>query len=185
MAQRSPRTRPRFRLLGNCAFALTYVAMRAAGALARLHSHGRFTKRAVASVREALERGETVYILGIGAGGHNAGVGLIEASKARGIRLLANHEEERFRALKHFQRFPHQSVDQAVASMKVLGIDRTTIDFHLTIVDPKTYSKTWETEPRQAKLKPGVEIPESFCVASEEEEFAKRIRAPAARKTGK
>ena len=128
MAQRSPRTRPRFRLLGNCAFALTYVAMRAAGALARLHSHGRFTKRAVASVREALERGETVYILGIGAGGHNAGVGLIEASKARGIRLLANHEEERFRALKHFQRFPHQSVDQAVASMKVLGIDRTTID---------------------------------------------------------
>jgi carbamoyltransferase len=87
-----------------------------------------FTKRRIASVRAALERGETVYILGIGAGGHNAGVGLVEASKARGIRLLANHEEERFRAIKHFQRFPHQSVDQLVASTKALGIDRSRID---------------------------------------------------------
>ena len=40
-----------------------------------------------------------------------------------------------------------------------------------------------EAEPRVIKLKPGVEIPESFCVASEEEEFAKRIREPASRQT--
>jgi hypothetical protein len=30
-----------------------------------------------------------------------------------------------------------------------------------------------------------VEIPESFCVASEEEEFNRRIREPAARQPGK
>jgi len=40
-------------------------------------------------------------------------------------------------------------------------------------------------DPRIIKLKPGVEIPESFCVASEEEAFTKRIREPAARQTGK
>ena len=34
MAHRSARTRPRFQFLGNCAFALTYAAMRVAGALA-------------------------------------------------------------------------------------------------------------------------------------------------------
>jgi hypothetical protein len=64
-------------------------------------------------------------------------------------------------------------------------IDQNTIQFNLTIIDPKTYTKTWETEPRQIKSKPGVEIPESFCVASEEEEFNRRIREPAARQPGK
>jgi len=62
-------------------------------------------------------------------------------------------------------------------------VDANTIQFNLTIDDPKTYTKTWETEPRVIKSRPGVEIPESFCVASEEEEFTRRIREPAARKT--
>jgi hypothetical protein len=63
--------------------------------------------------------------------------------------------------------------------------DRDTIEYKLTIDDPKTYTKTWVTEPRLIKSKPGVEIPESFCVASEEAEFARRIREPAARQPGK
>ena len=63
--------------------------------------------------------------------------------------------------------------------------DRNTIEFNLTIDDPKTYTKTWVTEQRVAKLRPGVEISESLCVASEEEEFTRRIREPAARQTGK
>ena len=75
------------------------------------------------------------------------------------------HSEE-MRTIEHYRR-----------------VDHTTIQFNLTIDDPKTYTKTWEAEPRVIKLKPGVEIPESFCVASEEEEFAKRIREPAARQT--
>ena len=125
MVMRTARTRPRFRLLGSCAYALSYAGLRVAGMFFGLHSYGAFAKRRIASVREAIERGETVYVVGIGAGGHNAGVGLIEASKDRGIRLLANHEEERFRAIKHFQHFPHLSVDQLVASMEALGIDRS------------------------------------------------------------
>ena len=64
-------------------------------------------------------------------------------------------------------------------------VNHDTIEFNLTIDDPKTYTKTWYADPRVIKLKPGVEIPESFCVASEEEEFARRIREPAARQTGR
>jgi hypothetical protein len=64
-------------------------------------------------------------------------------------------------------------------------VDRNTIEFNLVIDDSKTYTKTWNAEPRIIKLKPGVEIPESFCVASEEEEFNRRIREPAARQLGK
>jgi len=78
---------------------------------------------------------------------------------------------------------PHSDEMKTIENYR--RIDRNTIEYKLTIVDPKTYTKTWVTEPRLAKLKPGVEIPQSFCVASEEEEFARRIRQPAARKTGK
>ena len=128
MATRIARTGPRFRLLGKVAFGLTYALLRFAGNLARLHSpYGRYAKRRIASMRRAIERGETVFVLGIGPGGHNAGVGLIEASKSRGIRIVANHEEERFRAIKHFQRYPHQSVDVLLAQMKSLGIDRSKV----------------------------------------------------------
>jgi carbamoyltransferase len=128
MLARTVRTRPRFALLGRAAFAATYAMARLAGALARFHSpHGRYAEERLASMREKLERGETVYVLGIGPGGHNAGVGLIEASKAHGIRLIANHEEERFRAIKHFQRYPGTCVDVAIEQMKDLGIDPSRI----------------------------------------------------------
>ena len=78
---------------------------------------------------------------------------------------------------------PHS--DQMRTIERYRRVDHNTIQFNLIIDDPKTYTKTWNAEPRLIKLKPGVEIPESFCVASEEEEFARRIRAPAARQTGR
>ena len=99
---------PRFPRLGAAAFAATYPLARLAGRHAGgLHSPtGAYARERIASMRQRLARGETVYVLGIGPGGHNTGVGLVEASNARGIRLIANHEEERFRAVKHFQRYP-------------------------------------------------------------------------------
>jgi hypothetical protein len=78
---------------------------------------------------------------------------------------------------------PHS--DQMRTIERYRRVDPATIQFNLTIVDPKTYSKTWEAEPRLIKPRSGVEILESFCVASEEEEFARRIRQPAAQPTGK
>jgi carbamoyltransferase len=78
------RVGPRFQRLGAAAFAATYPLARLAGALMRLHSpRGAYAQERIASMRQKLERGETVYILGIGAAGHNTGVGLVEASKTR------------------------------------------------------------------------------------------------------
>ena len=123
-----PASGPRFPRLGAAAFAATYPLVRLAGALMRMHSPtGAYARERIASMRQKLERGETVYVLGIGPGGHNAGVGLVEASNARGIRLIANHEEERFRAEKHFQRYPDLSVQVLAAQMKRLGIEPAQI----------------------------------------------------------
>ncbi len=128
MLARVARFRPRLVLLGRIAFALTYALARFAGALARLHSpHGRYARERLRSLRAKLDLGETVYLMGIGPGGHNAGVGLIEVSKTAGIRIVANHEEERFRAIKHFQRYPSRCVDVTIGQMKESGIDASRI----------------------------------------------------------
>ena len=42
-------------------------------------------------------------------------------------------------------------------------VDHNTIQFNLTIDDPKTYTKTWYAEPRLIKLKPDVEIRNLFA----------------------
>ena len=76
---------------------------------------------------------------------------------------------------------PHS--DEMRTTERYRRVDHDTIQFNLTIDDPKTYTKTWVAEPRLIKLKPGVEIPESLCVPSEEDAFTKRIREPAARQT--
>jgi carbamoyltransferase len=112
-------------------------------------------------MRERLERGETVYVLGIGPGGHNAGVGLIEASKAHGIRLIANHEEERFRAIKHYQRYPGKSVDVLLGQMKSLGIDPSRIH---------AVCASWDYPYWAAKAVESVvqELPQSWRLLTEE-----------------
>ena len=61
-------------------------------------------------MRDKLARGETVYVVGMVTSGHNCGIGLIEASAANGIRLLANDEEERFTGVKHFDGYPEHCV---------------------------------------------------------------------------
>lgn len=69
-----------------------------------------YARATLAAAREKLQSGKSIYVLGIGCGGHNSGTGLIEASLERGIELIANHEEERFRGIKHYKRFPDHSV---------------------------------------------------------------------------
>jgi hypothetical protein len=59
-------------------------------------------------------------------------------------------------------------------------VDLDTIEFNLKIDDPKVFTKTWAADQRTLKRRPNREIPASFCVASEENSFKLRIRAPAA-----
>jgi carbamoyltransferase len=54
-----------------------------------------------ASFAAKLQRGERIYLAGIGPAGHNSGAALIEASRADGIRLICNNEEETFSGIRH------------------------------------------------------------------------------------
>ncbi len=50
----------------------------------------------------------------------------------------------------------------------------------MTITDPKTYTKPLLSGPKIFKLQRNSEIIESQCIPSEEEDFNRRIRDPAA-----
>jgi carbamoyltransferase len=128
MSIRTATIGPRFNLLGKAAFAATYPLARLAGALRKFHSpHGTCRSSAWPPCDRARARARFVYVLGIGPGGHNAGVGLIEASIGAWHPARRQSREERFRAVKHFQRYPGRSVDVLMVQMKKLGIDPSCI----------------------------------------------------------
>src|SRR5450631_789881 len=84
--RRKPNRRisPRHPRLGAIGFrAAQWLAARTMAA-AGFHQIGSdFAEQRIAQVREKLERGETVYLAGIGAPGtHNSGVALVEVSPA-------------------------------------------------------------------------------------------------------
>ncbi len=83
----------------------------------------RFARARLDSVRASIERGETVYLAGIGATGmHNSGIALIEVSRDRGPRLICNNEEERFSGKKHSTDFPRHSLRALRITMRRMGI---------------------------------------------------------------
>jgi carbamoyltransferase len=70
-----------------------------------------------------LERGETVYLVGMSIGGfHNTGVALVELTPAGGARVICNNEEERFSGQKHSNKYPRCSLDALADIMKSEGI---------------------------------------------------------------
>ena len=72
--------------------------------------------------RERLDAGETLYLLGFLGTTHNSGLSLVEASARDGIRILANHEEERFSEVKHYAGYPGKSVAEMKLLMARAGI---------------------------------------------------------------
>jgi hypothetical protein len=84
--------------------------------------------------------------------------------------------------LDHFGN-PHS--DEMRLEERYRRVDKDTIELTMTVNDPKTYTKPWVSEKKTFKMQPRREIREIFCVPSEEEAFNKRIRDPAAGKTGK
>jgi carbamoyltransferase len=95
-----------------------------------------FAKLRIASIRQRLQQGETVYIAGLASSGtHNTGVALIEVTQAHGPRLILNNEEERFSGNKHTTEFPHRSLDEMVATLRGMGRD---------IEDIAAFVTTWD-----------------------------------------
>jgi carbamoyltransferase len=87
----------------------------------------RYARERAASMREKLSRGETVYLLGIGPSGHNAGIALVEASQTKGVCLICNEEEERFTGKKHYAGYPKLSIESVLARLERLGVPSTSI----------------------------------------------------------
>ena len=98
-----------------------------------------FANQRLAHVRAKLDRGETVYLAGLGLPGtHNSGVALVEVTRESGPRLILNNEEERFSGTKHTTEYPRISVDEMVAVLRGMGRDIGDIDAWLTSWDYPT-----------------------------------------------
>ena len=106
-------------------------------------STSRFAAERLRAVRVALDRGETVYLGGIGAAGlHNSGVALIELSREHGPRILCNNEEERFSGKKHSTDFPRHAIDALAPTMKRAGIGPEQIAAWLATWDYPAFAAT-------------------------------------------
>jgi len=102
-----------------------------------------FAAERLCAVRAELERGATVYLAGIAGGGpHNSGVALVEASRDRGIRLICNHEEERFSGNKHSTEYPRNALDALVRTIDRLGIGPDRISAWLGTWDYAAFGAT-------------------------------------------
>src|SRR6185312_4565494 len=119
------RVGPRHPRLANAGFRLTRRL--AEWSMARIGFHrldSEFARRTVDSIRERLQRGETVYVLGFAASGtHNTGVALVEITQAGGPRIVVNNEEERFSGEKHTTEYPRRSIDAMVEQLRAIWRD--------------------------------------------------------------
>lgn len=99
-----------------------------------------YARERIASMREKLAAGKTVYLLGIGPSAHNTGVALLRASSEKGIELLCNDEEERYTAVKHCRDFPAKSLAALRQRLDRLGVSPEEIHAALASWD---YVAAW------------------------------------------
>lgn len=116
-------------------------------AMAKLGLHkanSDFAQRTIASIRERLQRGETIYIAGLACPGtHNTGVALVEVTQKDGPRLIVNNEEERFSGKKHSNEFPQHALDDMREALRRVGRD---------IGDIAAFVTTWDYPALTAML---------------------------------
>ena len=106
-------------------------------------SNSRFATARLTEIRAALDRGETVYLAGIGpAGLHNSGVALIEVSRQHGPRIICNNEEERFSGKKHSTDFPRHALASLKVTMDQMGLGPERIAAFLATWDYPVFAAT-------------------------------------------
>jgi len=95
-----------------------------------------FARETIQSIKERLQRNETVYVVGLsGPGLHNSGVALIAISPHAGPRIVVNNEEERFSGKKHTTEFPRLSIEAMLRTLRGLGLDGSDIAAVITAWD--------------------------------------------------
>ncbi len=159
MSPPNKRIDPRHKRLGAAGFRAARWLSARLFAAAGFHQLGsEFVDQRMAHVRDKLQRGETVYLAGLGPPGtHNSGVALVEVTQANGPRLIVNNEEERFSGNKHTTEYPKASIDAMVATLRGIGRDIGDIDAWLTSWDYPTLAGTiarsvLEEVPQSLKL---------------------------------
>ena len=129
--------------------------------MARIGFHrldSEFARRTIDSIRERLQRGETVYVLGFAASGtHNTGVALVEITQAGGPRIVVNNEEERFSGEKHTTEYPRRSIDAMVEQLRAIGRDVGDIAAIVTTWDyPLLFATLARTVLEEAPAQPEI-----------------------------
>src|ERR1700737_1132402 len=141
---RCTRTGPRHPRLGRAAFRCMLPLLECYYARHRTYRlNSAFAAERLRAVRAELDRGATVYLAGISAGGpHNSGVALVEASREGGIQLICNHEEERFSSNKHSTEYPRIALAALIATIALLGIGLDRIAAWLGTWDYAAFGST-------------------------------------------
>ena len=131
MAHTIGRYGPRWSWLGKLACAASKPFVRAFAAYHHFFPGASLQAQTLGrQLRRKLRRGETVYVAGLGVGGHNTGAALIAVSP-RGITLLGNHEEERYSAIKHCADFPQHAL--AVLKEQLARLHLRPRDIHALV----------------------------------------------------
>ena len=134
---------PTHPLLGALAERVSHPLLRAYAARYGFHTpDSAYARERGASFAEKLQRGERVYLAGIGPAGHNSGVALVEASRADGIRLICNNEEERYTGVRHCTTWPEQSLHAALTLLDRIGIEPGQIHAFVASWDYVTLAAT-------------------------------------------
>jgi carbamoyltransferase len=101
-----------------------------------------FARERGAALTDKLRRGERAYLAGIGPAGHNSGVALVEVSRADGIRLICNNEEERYSGIRHCTAWPEQSLHAALTMLDEAGVEPGQIHAFVASWDYVTLAAT-------------------------------------------
>ena len=143
MATRYAHYGPTHPLLGALTERVSQPLLRAYAARYGFHTpDSAYARERGASFADKLRRGERVYVMGIGPAGHNSGVALIEASRADGIRLICNNEEERYTGIRHCTNYPEQSLHAALETLDGLGVAPDRIHAFVASWDYVTLAST-------------------------------------------
>jgi hypothetical protein len=74
--------------------------------------------------------------------------------------------------------WPHSDEMRVVERWRRLNYG--TLEVQITVIDPKTYTKPWVTQPARIRLAPGTELWEYFCVPSDFNTFNSNVYLPVA-----
>ena len=85
--------------------------------------NSRRARSQLAALEETIRAGREAYLLGFGAGTHNAGAALVRVTAAGTVELVCNEEEERYTAVKHCTDYPEHSVDAVLRRLGELGVE--------------------------------------------------------------